>query len=185
MSVKAVFEKVRDALDDVGIPYFVSGSFASSAHGVPRSTNDIDVVIAPSRAQLRALLERFPAADFAKDQDDALDALARQSSFQVIDYATMWKIDFLLKQSNEFDQARFERRGIVEIAGVPLYAASAEDILLTKLWWAKLGESERQIRDAAGILTVQRESLDMTYIDDWVARLELEHQWVSARQLAG
>ncbi|HKO59346.1 MAG TPA: hypothetical protein VJ276_25995 [Thermoanaerobaculia bacterium] len=67
MTVKLVFEKLRAALDAADIPYFVTGSFASSAHGVPRSTNDIDVVIAPTANQLKQLLEQLRDAEFATD----------------------------------------------------------------------------------------------------------------------
>jgi hypothetical protein len=184
VTVTSVFEKLRSALNSAGIPYFVSGSFASSAHGVPRSTNDIDIVIAPSRPQLEQLLAQFPETDFATDREDAFDALARKSLFNIVDYASMWKVDFIIGQSTLFDASRFARRAVVEIAGVQLYAASPEDILLTKLWWAKLGESQRQMNDAAGIIQVQGERLDGEYVDRWVAVLELEVQWAAARQRA-
>jgi hypothetical protein len=78
LSVTTVFEKLRAALDAVGIPYFVTGSFASSAHGVPRATNDIDIVIAPTRQQLEKLLQHFPESAFATEKDDAFDAFAIQ-----------------------------------------------------------------------------------------------------------
>jgi hypothetical protein len=185
LSVTTVFEKVRAALEAAGIPYFVTGSFASSAHGIPRSTNDIDIVIAPSPQQLESLLKQFPETDFATDRDDAFDALSRKSLFNIVDYATMWKIDFIIRQPTAFDASRFARRGIVDIAGVMLYTASAEDILLAKLWWAKLSESELQIKDAAGIIQVQGDSLDLGYVNRWVATLELDDQWVAARRLAG
>jgi len=184
LSVSAVFEKLRAALDAAGIPYFVTGSFASSAHGIPRSTNDIDIVIAPSPQQLDSLLKQFPETDFATNRDDAFDALRQRSLFNVVDYATMWKIDFIIRQPTPFDTSRFSRRGIVEIAGVMLYTASAEDILIAKMLWAKLGESERQIMDAAGIIQVQGEDLDRGYVNRWVATLELDEQWVAARKLA-
>jgi hypothetical protein len=185
VSVQIVFEKIRAALELVGVPYFVTGSFASSAHGIPRSTNDIDVVIAPTSDQLNVLLEQFPASDFAKDAEDAFDALRHRSQFQVIDYATMWKVDFIIRQETPFDAARFKRREIVAIAGVRLQTASAEDILITKLWWAKLGESERQINDAVGILKVQGSNLDVEYVERWVTALELHHQWQAALKAAG
>ena len=185
MSVTAVFEKLRAALDAAGIPYFVTGSFASSAHGVPRATNDIDIVIAPSRQQLEQLIRQFPESDYATDRDDAFDALARRSLFNVVDYATLWKVDFIIKQQTPFDASRFSRRALVEIAGVRLYTASPEDILITKLWWAKLGESDRQINDAAGILQVQDERLDRDYVERWVAVLELDEQWAAALAKAG
>ena len=112
MSVKRLFEKLRAALDAAGIPYFVSGSFASSAHGIPRSTNDIDIVIAPSREQVEQLLAQFPESEFATDRQDAL-ALARGSLFNVVEYSTMWKVDFIIKQPTPFDASRFARRGVV------------------------------------------------------------------------
>jgi hypothetical protein len=133
---------------------------------VPRSTNDIDIVIAPTREQLRALLNHFPSSDYATDADDAFDAFSRKTSFSVVDYATLWK------------------RDIVDIAGVRLQTASAEDILITKLWWAKLGPSERQINDAAGIVRVQDENLDLPYVERWIAALELEEQWRETLQRA-
>jgi hypothetical protein len=185
LSVKDVFEKLRAALDAAGIPYFVTGSFASSAHGVPRATNDIDIVIAPTRQQLEQLLRQFPESEFATDREDAFDALARQSLFNVVDYATLWKVDFIIRQQTPFDASRFARRSVVEIAGVHLYTASAEDILITKLWWARLGESERQINDAAGIIQVQAEKLDLDYVERWVAVLELDQQFAAARERAG
>jgi hypothetical protein len=184
VSVKAVFEKVRKALEETGIPYFVSGSFASSAHGIPRSTNDIDIVIAPTHEQLKQLLALFPDSDYATYGEDAFDALARESLFNVIDYATMWRVDFIIGKSTPFDASRFSRRAIVNIAGVPLFTASPEDILLTKLWWGKMGESERQITDAAGIISVQREHLDRDYVQHWVMALQLEQQWASALEKA-
>jgi len=185
LTVRPVFEKIRAALEQAQIPYFVTGSFASSAHGVPRSTNDIDVVIAPTPDQLHVLLTQFPNERFAKDEDDAFDALKRRSSFQVIDYATMWKVDFMIHQRTPFDHSRFARRELVDIAGVRLQTASAEDILITKLWWAKLGESERQLNDAVGVIKVQAENLDREYVEHWVKLLELQSQWLAALRRAG
>ena len=185
LSVRVVFEKLKAALEAAEIPYFVTGSFASSAHGIPRSTNDIDIVIAPSRAQLEELLKQFPKSEFAAELEDAIDAFVHHSLFNIVDYSTMWKVDFIIKQPTPFDAARFSRRGVVEIAGVRLYAASPEDTLITKLWWAKLGESDRQMTDAIGILQVQREHLDLDYVERWISVLDLEHQWNAARERVG
>ena len=184
MSAKGIFERLRAALESAGVPYFVTGSFASSAYGVPRSTNDIDIVIAPTHQQLSALLDQFPESEFGSSREDAFDALRRRSQFNVVDYETFWKIDFIVRQQTPFDASRFARRELVKIAGVRLYAASAEDVLITKLWWAKLGESERQIIDAAGIVRVQGTKLDSDYVEKWVAALELEEQWSAARKHA-
>jgi Nucleotidyl transferase AbiEii toxin, Type IV TA system len=185
LTVSVVFEKLRAALDAVGIPYFVTGSFASSAHGIPRSTNDIDIVISASRQQLEQLLARLSQTEFETELDDPFDAFVRKSMFNIVDAATLWKVDLIFKQPTPFDASRFSRRNVVDIAGVHLYTASPEDILITKLWWAKLGESQRQINDCVGIIQVQRESLDLEYISRWVAALELQEQWATARERAG
>lgn len=172
-------------LEAIGIPYFVTGSFASSAHGVPRATNDIDVVISPTREQLSALLDQFPDSHYDTNREGAFDAFARRSMFNIIDAETLWKIDVIFRQPTGFDASRFARRSVVEIAGVRLQTASAEDILITKLWWAKLGESERQMNDAVGIIQVQGANLDIPYVEKWVSFLELDEQWRKAQAQAG
>jgi hypothetical protein len=180
LSVQNVFERVRAALESANVPYMVTGSFASSAHGTPRATNDIDIVIAPTRDQLLALLERFPESTYYSSREHALDALRDRSQFNVIDYGGMWKIDFIVRKDRAFSELELRRRARVEIAGVTLYAATPEDVLISKLEWSKLGESQRQIDDAAGIIRVQGDNLDTAYIQQWVARLGLENEWRAA-----
>jgi hypothetical protein len=185
MSVSHLFEKLRAALDAAGVSYFVTGSFASSTHGVPRSTNDIDIVIAPTPDQLSALMNRLSDPEYYADRDDAFDALERRSQFNVLDNATLWKVDFIVSKDSAFDRARFERRRVTEIAGVNVYAATPEDVVIAKLMWSKLGESERQINDAAGVIRMQSEALDLPYIESWVDTLGLHEQWRAARERAG
>lgn len=185
MSVAVVFEKVRAALDAAGIPYFVTGSFVSSTHGIPRSTNDIDIIIAPTPDQLSALMDQMSDPEYDSDREDAFDALQRRSQFNVIDNVTLWKIDFIVSRDSPFDRARFARRRITEIAGVNVYAATPEDVVVAKLLWSKLGESERQLNDAAGVIRMQGHVLDRSYIQSWVDELELEPQWRAALERAG
>lgn len=166
------------------VPYFVTGSFASSAHGVPRSTNDIDIVIAPTPAELATLMDHFPDNDYYADRDDAFDALKHRSQFNVIDQSSFWKVDFIFGEDIPFERARFERRMITEISGVKLYAATPEDVVIAKLRWAKLGESARQIEDAAGIIHMQKSTLDFVYMQGWVDTLDIEVQWQAALERA-
>jgi hypothetical protein len=185
MTATEIFEKLREALAQAHVQYFVTGSFVSSAHGVPRSTNDIDIVIAPTSEQLAVLLAEFSEAEYYSDRDDAFDALTHRSQFNIIDQKTFWKVDFIVSKDEPFDRSRFERRKITEIAGVKVYAATPEDIIIAKLRWAKLGESERQIDDAAGVIRMQGEQLDSSYVKKWVELLLLEEQWKAAVRRAG
>ena len=104
--------------------------------------------------------------------------------FNVMDHVTGLKIDFIFLKSREFSQEEFGRRKKAIVWGVPLYIATSEDIVISKLEWAKLGESSRQIEDAAGILKVRGKELDLPYIEKWVAELGLTAQWSQARRLA-
>jgi hypothetical protein len=184
VSIGAVLQRLQSALEAAGIPYMVTGSFASSAHGMPRATNDIDIVIAPTEEQLTALLEQLPEAEYYSNPEEATDALRRRSQFNIIDYDGMWKIDFIIRKERPFSHLELTRRAIIEIAGVRVYSASPEDILIVKLEWAKSGDSQKQIEDAAGIIRVQEADLDIPYVERWVAALALEPQWRAARERA-
>src|SRR5947208_8313164 len=163
----------------------VTGSLVSSVHGVPRATQDIDVVIEPSREQLMTLMEYFGEPTYDSDKDDAFDAVRRRTMFSVIDRRGIWKIDFIVRKERPFSRREFGRRQKVDILGVSLYAATPEDILLAKLEWAKLGESERQIRDAAGIIQIQGANLDREYVERWAAELDIKDEWRAALEAAG
>jgi hypothetical protein len=163
----------------------VTGSIASSVHGVPRATQDIDVIIEPTREQLVSLMDKFAEPIYDADREDALDAFRRRSMFSVIDRRGIWKIDFILRKLRPFSKKEFDRRRKIQILDVSVYAATPEDVLLAKLEWAKLCESERQIRDAAGIIEIQGDILDNVYVERWAAALDIEDQLHAARAKAG
>jgi hypothetical protein len=158
------------ALDDIGIAYMVCGSLGSSFHGQPRATNDVDLVIAPTRPQLEALVEALVPRFYA-DRGAALDALTKGGSFNVIEGQTGWKADLIPLRDRPFSRAEFARRRKADILGMSLYVVSAEDAILSKLEWARKGASERQIRDAAGIVATQGTGLDREYLDTWAREL--------------
>jgi hypothetical protein len=177
MSVEKLFVRIRDALCLAKVPYMLTGSFAGSIHGVPRATQDIDIVIAPTRPQLVALLSEFPESEYYADRETAMDALKTQGQFNLIDFATGWKVDFIIRKHRAFSLEEFERRIPMRILGVSLDVTSPEDLLIAKLEWAKLGSSERQIADAAGIVHLQGDALDISYVERWVNALSLHEQW--------
>jgi hypothetical protein len=185
MSTHDLFARLLGALDRVGIPYMFTGSFASSFHGIPRASNDFDLVMAPDAKQLQALKGLLPDSEYYFDLDDALDALKRSRQFNVIDMASGWKVDFIIRKPRPFSLIEFDRRREIDFEGLSIYMASAEDVILTKLEWAKRAQSERQIEDAAGILRVRPGELDRDYIEQWVERLQVESQWSQALKVAG
>jgi hypothetical protein len=108
-------------------------------------------------------------------------ALRHKSQFNVIDLARGMKADLIVRKDREFSVGEFARRETHEVEGVRLTIATPEDVLLAKLEWAKLGESEQQLVDAAGILTVQQGKLDTEYIERWVRDLDVAEQWAAVR----
>ncbi len=177
MTFEELLSRLGPALELAQIPYMVTGSVASSAHGIPRSTGDIDIVIAPTHRQLIKLIKQFPSPDYYADAQQALEALASRSQFNIIDFASGWKVDFIIAEDTQYGRTALGRRRLIEIAGVPLYVASPEDVIIAKLRWAKLGGSERQLQDAGGIIRAQADNLDLPYIERWVRELGLEMQW--------
>jgi hypothetical protein len=177
--------RLSKILDTAQVAYMLTGSYASSVHGAPRASQDIDIVIAPNRPQLLALLKLLPDTEYYVSEEAALDALARRSQFNVIDFETGWKVDFIIAKNREFSRTEFDRRRLLELEGLQLYFASPEDVLIAKLEWAKLGASSRQIEDAAGIIALQAELLDTNYVIHWINILGLQEQWTAAQQRAG
>lgn len=175
---------IADRLDAAGIPHMVVGSIAGSFHSEPRTTVDIDIVIDPTADALRVFVDSLPRDDYYVDADAAAEALARRSAFNVIEHATGWKVDLLLRKERPFSKAEFERRLTAQLFGRDTPVATAEDTIIAKLEWGKAGESERQLRDVAGIISANPQSLDREYIERWVADLDLTDVWHRALALA-
>jgi hypothetical protein len=184
VTTEDIFARVVGALDRAAIPYMLTGSFASSYHGMPRATQDIDIVIAPTTDQLEAFVRLLPPDAYYVNLDAALDAHRLETQFNIVDLVTGWKVDLIVRKSRAFSRTEFERRQLVEIEGLPLYVASAEDVIVAKLEWAKASQSSRQIDDVAGILRLRPTDLDLAYIAYWVGDLGLEQEWAAARRQA-
>jgi hypothetical protein len=165
------------------IPYMVVGSFASTAHGEPRMTRDLDVVIDPTPEQLERLLHALDPERYYVDPEVARDALRRRSMFNVIEIATAWKLDLVIRKPRPFSIEELARREITTMLGVEVATATIEDTIISKLEWAKLGGSDRQLEDVAGMLRLRGNQLDVAYLDRWVDELGLREVWERARQL--
>lgn len=185
MTAEDLVSRLVAALNAAEIPYMLTGSYASSLHSIPRATRDIDIIIFPNRDQLTRFVQSLPTSSYHTDLDDAIDSLRRRGQFNVIDYATGWKVDFIIPPFEEFNIEEFERRQLIEVGDLKLFVVSPEDIVIAKLLWAKAGQSERQLDDAATVVRFQAENLDLSYIERWVRRLNLEHERATVRESGG
>ena len=172
----AITLQVTQALDKLGVAYLVGGSLASSVHGIPRSTEDIDLLIElPGRLVDALVTELSPA--FYVDRDMILDALGRRASFNILELRTMFKVDLFVSDQSPLLVEEMARRQRVELGDPPrvVYVCSAEDIVVQKLDWYEKGarSSDRQWRDIIGVLTIRGPALDLAYIRRWAAALRL------------
>jgi len=184
MSSAPVLRELVAALDHSGISYMVVGSFASNLYGTGRGTQDIDVVVSANADQIRTSLNGLSKNQYYFDIDAALEACRRKSMFNILDMERGWKIDIIFQKPGAFHQQAFSRRKAAQIEGVDVYALTPEDVIISKLEWAKMGESSRQLEDVAGVLKVQKDKLDFSYIERWVNQLGLVDQWLETRRLA-
>ncbi|HSC26273.1 MAG TPA: hypothetical protein VLD67_03310 [Vicinamibacterales bacterium] len=173
-----VLGRVVDILLRVAVPYMITGSIATSYHGRPRATHDADVIIDPAPEQLEAMLQRLEAAGFYVDPECARDALRQRRQFNVIDIARATKVDLIIRKARPFSVEEFRRRQPLRLAfGQVVDVVSAEDAVLSKLEWARRsGDSERQIRDAAGVLELNPD-IDRGYVERWAGELGVKDLW--------
>jgi hypothetical protein len=168
-------------LDRAGIEHMLAGSFASTFHGDPRTTNDIDLVIECDRPSLERLVAQLDPESFYVSPDAADEAWRRRGQFNVVVLESGWKVDLIVRKDRAFSREEFSRRQPAEVAGKRIWVASAEDTVVAKLEWARAGESERQLRDVVGILEARAGELDLAYVERWVRELDLGVLWERAR----
>ena len=178
MPQQELLSALLGALNELGIPYMLTGSVVSSMQGEPRATHDVDVVVAIGVGDVERVVAAFPPPRFYLDAEDARESVRRGSMFNLVDAADGGKIDFWMLSGEAFDVSRFARRVRERVLGVTAFVSSPEDTILAKLRWARLsGGSEKQFGDALRVYEVQRPRLDLTYLDRWVGELELSDLW--------
>lgn len=172
----AAVEAVTATLGQFGVPYFITGSFASSVQGVYRATNDVDIVADLAHADLEVLFERL-SAEFVADLDQARSALASRVGFNLIHKRTYLKVDvFPCLTAFEYEATRRAEPISLGQAGSPLRVATREDILLAKLRWYRQGgeQSEVQRRDIQGLVALNRGEMDVEYMRRWASTLGVD-----------
>ena len=174
-----VLKIVTQLLNDAHIPYMISGSFAANYYAVPRMTRDIDIVIELKHDDVDRFTGLFED-DFYINKETILNEVSREGMFNLIHNQYIIKIDFIMKKSSAYQQTAFSRRKEILIEGRPMWYISAEDLIISKLVWARNSHSEMQLRDVRNIIETVKD-LDAQYMNYWFRQLGLERLYKEAK----
>ena len=170
--------KVSGVFEKLGIPYLIGGSLASTLYGMVRTTQDADLV-----AEMRLEhVQPFVAAlqdEFYVDDEMMVEAIQRNSSFNIIHRETMFKVDVFIPRPSPFLRSQLDRAQKQTFSfetEVSAKFSSPEDTILSKLEWYRMGGevSERQWRDVLGVLKTRAGELDLDYLRKWADELHVD-----------
>ena len=177
--------QLQNILDELEIPHYITGGVAAATYGEPRTTRDLDIVLALVPAQLDRLVQRLETEGFYVPGVEDVRT-GRLRALNITHQETIARADLMLAGESEFDRGQFRRRREISIPGRgTLYLASPEDIVLSKLRWGAQSQSEKQWRDVLGILKVQQQNLDFDYLNQQAESLGLTQLLVQATTEAG
>jgi hypothetical protein len=183
----AIIQEVTAVLARLEVPHAVGGSWASSLLGKLRLTNDVEITVEPFLGKEAAFCASF-GEDYYVSLPMIQDALRRRSSFKIIHWSSGFKVDLFVRKDRPFDASVLARRHDYPLPdGQTLTLVRAEDVILFKLEWYRLGGEapDRQLEDVCGVLAVQAGKLDWTYLGRWAAHLGVSDLLARVRQESG
>lgn len=186
MEEKKVFQKMIDVLEGLKIPYMITGSVASILYGEPRLTNDIDVVIALKRINVRSLIDGFSVEEFyIPHEESILEEIKRKGQFNIIHISTAIKMDCIILKDTEFEIEQFKlRKRVPFVNNREAFMSTPESVILNKMLFYKEGKSEKHIRDIIGMLNISGSIIDKNYIKRWTKELDIDDIWEMILQKA-
>lgn len=169
MTELEVLEIVAKKLKEIEISYMVSGSVALNFYAEPRMTRDIDIVVNLQNREVNKFFEKFKD-DFYIDKEMILESLRDNSMFNIIHNESILKIDFIIRKDEPFRLLEFENRKKRKIRDVEIDVVSIEDLIISKLFWAKDSFSSTQLKD---IKKLMQSDFNLSYVEEWCEKLNL------------
>jgi predicted nucleotidyltransferase len=165
-----ILRDVTKRLSSAGIQYMLTGSFALNYYAEPRMTRDIDLVVALSPKDAESVVALFED-DYYVPRNAVVRGITNQSLFNIIHSDSVFKVDCIIRKDTEYRRLEFERRQQVEFDDIKVWIVSKEDLIISKLLWAKDSHSDFQLRDVKNLL---KSGYDADYLKTWTRRLDLD-----------
>jgi hypothetical protein len=167
---------VRDVslrLEQGSLAYMLTGSMAMNYYAQPRMTRDIDLVVALTPQDIDKVVRLF-TPDYYISRDAVSSSITHESLFNLVHQESVIKVDCIIRKNTPYRRAEFERRQRITIEDFSTWIVSKEDLIISKLWWAKDSHSEQQLRDVKNLAST---GCDRAYIERWTRDLELNTLW--------
>jgi hypothetical protein len=162
-----VIADISYRLDRLGISYMLTGSIAMNYYAEPRMTRDIDIVVEIGEADEARLVKEL-SPDYYIDAAAVRGALHNKTMFNILHLESVIKVDCIIRQDSEYRQTEFKRRRKIAIGDFSTFIVGKEDLILSKLYWARDSHSEMQMKDVRNLL---RTGYDAAYVERWAAVL--------------
>jgi hypothetical protein len=166
-----VVRDVSRRFEQAGIPYMLTGSMAMNYYAQPRMTRDIDFVIAIGPENIARVVALF-RPDYYVSEENIRESLAHESIFNLIHQESVIKVDCIIRKQNEYRRVEFDRRQRISIRDFSTFIASKEDLIISKLFWAKDSHSELQLNDVRNLLAT---GYNAVYLRHWTHELGLDN----------
>ncbi len=173
-----IVRDVSQRLDRAAIAYMLTGSMAMNYYAQPRMTRDIDMVVALGAADANKIVDLF-RHDYYVSEDAVRDSIATESIFNLIHNESVIKVDCIVRKSTPYRYAEFDRRKQITIDNFSTWIASKDDLIISKLFWAKDSGSELQMQDVKNLVAT---GCDAAYIDKWTRELGVSNLWREVRR---
>jgi hypothetical protein len=169
-----ILRDVSARLESAGIDYMLTGSMAMNYYAQPRMTRDIDLVVALQTGDAKRITQLF-APDYYVSPEAVQVSITKQSMFSLIHQESVIKVDCIVRKQTEYRVTEFSRRRRIAVAGFQTWVVSKEDLIISKLWWAKDSHSELQLNDVRNLVA---SGCDRAYVERWTRELGLAGLWV-------
>jgi len=166
-----IVRNVSHRYEQAGIPYMLTGSMAMNYYAQPRMTRDIDVVIAIGPEDVGRVTALF-RPDYYVSEENIRESVAHESTFNLIHHESVIKVACIIRKGTEYRRAEFERRQKISILDFTTFVVSKEDLIISKLVWAKDSHSGVQLSDVRNLLAT---GYDATYLQHWTRELGLDN----------